>query len=148
MGSTLSNLALSIVFGCTVDLNRMFQLLCENLVDYATKWSLTKLKLNLHLKNSFFLPSACDCDEFGSVDNFCNIRTGQCTCRIKADGRQCNLCPTSHWGFPTCQPCLCNNHSPNCDPKTGVCKECQHDTTGDNCENCKEGFYGDATQGM
>ena len=42
--------------------------------------------------------------------------------------------------------CNCNNHARECHPETGVCK-CQDNTTGKNCEKCKPGFYGYATEG-
>ena len=91
--------------------------------------------------------AACNCDSIGSSDNLCNIQSGQCSCRIKAWGRQCNLCPPSNWGFPLCRPCRCNNHATTCQPKTGFCIDCQHNTAGRNCEVCAIGFYGDATLG-
>ena len=30
----------------------------------------------------------------------------------------------------TCVPCQCNGHSNSCNPETGVCMDCQHNTTG------------------
>ncbi|CAG0921775.1 unnamed protein product, partial [Notodromas monacha] len=47
----------------------------------------------------------------------------------------------------TCEPCNCNGHSKFCHPKTGVCQNCLHDTTGDYCEMCLPGYEGDATRG-
>ncbi|XP_062614987.1 laminin subunit alpha lam-3-like [Saccostrea cucullata] len=44
-------------------------------------------------------------------------------------------------------PCNCHRHSDICDRETGVCKNCQHNTTGSQCERCLPGFYGDATRG-
>ncbi|XP_048757989.2 laminin subunit alpha-2-like isoform X2 [Ostrea edulis] len=44
-------------------------------------------------------------------------------------------------------PCDCHRHSDICDRETGVCKNCQHNTTGVHCEKCRPGFYGDATRG-
>ncbi|KAL6091958.1 hypothetical protein STEG23_000533, partial [Scotinomys teguina] len=54
-----------------------------------------------------------------------------------------------------CKPCLCNNHARSChydasvDPfplehsrgSGGVCDNCQHHTTGRNCESCQDYFY-------
>ena len=79
---------------------------------------------------------------------------------------------TSVRDLGSCVPCECNGHSGTCDPETGVCSNCQHNTYGDNCEFCEvetnthaiqttgssivhliisdalqEGFYGDSTSG-
>ena len=48
-----------------------------------------------------------------------------------------------------CMPCDCNGNideeDPDaCDPVTGVCLKCLHNTAGDRCEKCSEFFYGDA----
>uniref|UniRef100_A0A915CHL5 Laminin EGF-like domain-containing protein n=1 Tax=Parascaris univalens TaxID=6257 RepID=A0A915CHL5_PARUN len=44
-----------------------------------------------------------------------------------------------------CVPCECNGHSGSCDADTGICYDCQHETYGDHCKLCREGFYGNAT---
>ncbi|XP_067453634.1 laminin subunit alpha-3 [Thunnus thynnus] len=43
-----------------------------------------------------------------------------------------------------CVPCSCNGLSNECDEHTGICVNCQLGTTGDHCERCKEGYYGNA----
>lgn len=48
--------------------------------------------------------------------------------------------------FYRCIPCQCYGHSDTCDPVTGKCV-CQDNTTGDNCERCIDGFYGNPTEG-
>ena len=48
--------------------------------------------------------------------------------------------------FSRCIPCTCNNHSDTCDQFTGKCN-CMHHTTGDNCEQCESGYYGQALTG-
>ncbi|KAG8442156.1 hypothetical protein GDO86_011091 [Hymenochirus boettgeri] len=44
-----------------------------------------------------------------------------------------------------CVPCQCNNHSNMCDPDTGICQDCRHNTTGEHCHVCAPGFYGKVT---
>ncbi|XP_014792368.1 PREDICTED: laminin subunit alpha-3-like [Calidris pugnax] len=52
-------------------------------------------------------------------------------------------------GFFTgrCVPCNCNGNSNRCQDGTGRCINCQYNTAGDKCERCKDGYFGDATQG-
>ncbi|XP_022095830.1 laminin subunit alpha-like [Acanthaster planci] len=79
----------------------------------------------------------------------------QCSCGIGYSGYSCEDCATgyrrsnvsSHPFFGECVACNCNGHSGSCDPETGQCLECSHNTTGFNCEQCADGFYGDATKG-
>ncbi|VDN83513.1 unnamed protein product [Brugia pahangi] len=77
-----------------------------------------------------------------------------CNCRIGYTGERCSSCAVNHWGNPnelggTCEPCECNgnidvNVEGSCDPVTGDCIKCLHNTEGVQCEDCMEGYYGDA----
>ena len=87
--------------------------------------------------------SACDCNSIGSLDNFCNVTTGQCKCRANTYGRECDQCRTNFWNFPNCQRCDCNGHADICDAKTGACISCRDNTEGHTCDQCVDGYYGD-----
>lgn len=74
-----------------------------------------------------------------------------CDCPPGFSGQFCEKCKKGHHHnnggpFARCVPCSCNNHSDYCDEETGVC-DCQHNTGGDNCEICADGFFGDAVGG-
>ncbi|UXI15568.1 troponin C [Sarcoptes scabiei] len=45
-----------------------------------------------------------------------------------------------------CEPCSCNGHSIECDPSNGHCSNCQHHTTGPDCDQCIDGYEGDPTK--
>ncbi|KJH49983.1 laminin EGF-like protein [Dictyocaulus viviparus] len=45
------------------------------------------------------------------------------------------------------EPCACYGHSVNCHPETCVCMDCEHNTYGDHCDQCKQGYIGDARDG-
>ncbi|KAM6300840.1 laminin subunit beta-2-like [Aegotheles albertisi] len=91
--------------------------------------------------------SPCACSPEGSVSQLCDVVSGQCRCQPGTVGRQCDQCQPGHWGFPACQPCQCNGHADDCDPRTGSCLRCRDHTDGRHCERCQDGYYGDPVLG-
>uniref|UniRef100_A0A9J8CNP5 Laminin, gamma 3 n=1 Tax=Cyprinus carpio carpio TaxID=630221 RepID=A0A9J8CNP5_CYPCA len=81
-----------------------------------------------------------------------------CTnCPTGQRGVRCELCEDGFYGNPLgwgdkvqpCVMCECNgNVDPNavgvCDHMTGRCLKCLGHTTGDHCEKCRSGYYGNA----
>ncbi|XP_059569197.1 laminin subunit alpha-5 isoform X3 [Alligator mississippiensis] len=93
----------------------------------------------------------------------------QCDCQHNTCGGSCDRCcpgfnqvpwkPATSDSANECQPCNCNGHAYDCyyDPEVdhhkaskshedmyeggGVCIDCQHHTTGINCERCISGYY-------
>jgi len=110
----------------------------------------------------------CPCPEVVGEDG--RMRTGKCywlegqrnspvcsECPAGRTGSGCELCEDGYYGDPTglhgdaasCVECSCNgNIDPsaigNCDRVTGECLRCVDNTAGHNCEECREGYYGDA----
>ncbi|NWW95019.1 LAMA4 protein, partial [Rhynochetos jubatus] len=47
-----------------------------------------------------------------------------------------------------CSPCNCNGNANRCLDGSGICVDCQRNTTGEHCEQCPDGFIGDVVRGV
>ncbi|XP_074843383.1 laminin subunit alpha-3 [Carettochelys insculpta] len=76
-----------------------------------------------------------------------------CSCPPGYVGDSCQECSPGFYrenkGLFTerCVPCNCNGNSNRCQDGSGICIGCQHNTAGEKCDRCKEGYFGDASQG-
>ncbi len=71
-------------------------------------------------------------------------------------GENCNTCSVGYYGNPaydiSCQKCDCNGNvneslSQICDTLNGACFDCLNNTSGFQCDECKDGYWGDAVNG-
>ena len=75
-----------------------------------------------------------------------------CYCLPGHESPLCDSCSSGHYGMPPeypCSTCECSgNIEPSdpdaCNKTTGVCIKCLYNTTGPNCGECANGFYGNA----
>uniref|UniRef100_A0A663MDS5 Laminin subunit alpha 3 n=1 Tax=Athene cunicularia TaxID=194338 RepID=A0A663MDS5_ATHCN len=80
-----------------------------------------------------------------------NVET--CSCPPEYAGDSCQECGLGFYHDNKglfngrCVPCNCNGNSNRCQDGTGKCFNCQYNTAGEKCERCKDGYFGDATQG-
>uniref|UniRef100_A0A671QHU2 Laminin, alpha 4 n=1 Tax=Sinocyclocheilus anshuiensis TaxID=1608454 RepID=A0A671QHU2_9TELE len=107
-----------------------------------------------------FVCRPCACPLSLESNNFatrCDKRGNflRCVCQEGYAGHYCERCAPGFYGNPmelgnSCKKCDCNGNSdPNlifneCNNVTGECLNCWGNTSGDNCERCAPGFYGDA----
>ena len=115
------------------------------------------------------LPCACPGQYSGSFSPLCELippaflptdtppgQDLECTnCSRGHEGMRCELCQENYYGDPVnsigCIPCDCNGNIAleepgNCNTSSGVCLRCVGNTTGESCQVCATGFYGDAIQ--
>uniref|UniRef100_A0A8R1TWU4 Laminin EGF-like domain-containing protein n=1 Tax=Onchocerca volvulus TaxID=6282 RepID=A0A8R1TWU4_ONCVO len=147
-----------------LDGNFTAQMLSAELAVYTAeikdKKNRIKAEKSIPICNRIYLgyKGDCFCNGHSSI---CGPFTHEClNCADNTFGVQCEKCLDGFEGSALlgeigCRPirksnefaeCLCNKHSSQCN-EDGECLSCLHNTTGIQCENCAEGFYGDATQG-
>ncbi|XP_063307614.1 laminin subunit alpha-1 isoform X1 [Pelobates fuscus] len=82
-----------------------------------------------------------------------------CVCPVGYRGLSCQECAPGYYREnlletnilgsqplnTPCIPCKCSNHSETCDPDTGECMDCKHNTAGHHCHVCAPGYYGKVT---
>ncbi|CAH0558315.1 unnamed protein product [Brassicogethes aeneus] len=99
----------------------------------------------------------CDCNGHSET---CDAGTGECFCRHNTIGEKCERCAAGFYGNPlhgtkdSCKRCACpleneeNNFSPSCqldyldEKESYVCTQCPKGYTGDHCEICDDGYFG------
>ncbi|KAM4841147.1 laminin subunit alpha-3-like [Thomomys bottae] len=88
----------------------------------------------------------CNCSREGTVEaaiHECDRDSGQCRCKPRITGRQCDQCASGFYHFPECLSCNCNGHGTEpavCDQVTGACL-CKENVEGTECNMCREGSF-------
>ena len=104
--------------------------------------------------------SICECplgttsNSFASSCSLDPLNKLLCSCREGYTGRTCEGCADGFYGDPTqpgdyCKRCTCSGNldssvNGSCDTLTGQCLRCSNAATGDDCDRCLTGYYGDA----
>ncbi|KAI4494129.1 hypothetical protein M0802_009163 [Mischocyttarus mexicanus] len=110
---------------------------------------------------------ASRCLPLAGVTHEENMVHGRCECTHNTTGLNCEKCEDFYNDLPwkpgvgkqtnACRPCNCNNHTTSCHfdetvyeksgrVSGGVCDNCQHNTRGQNCEQCKPFYYHDVSK--
>eukprot|EP00079_Xenopus_tropicalis_P035929 XP_017949700.1 PREDICTED: laminin subunit alpha-2 isoform X3 [Xenopus tropicalis] len=102
-------------------------------------------------------PLTIDSNNFSPTCHLDKTRGLVCdSCRPGYTGQRCERCAEGYYGQPSepggsCKPCKCNNNldlsTPGCcDSQTGACLVCKPGITGQYCNKCAEGYFGDALE--
>uniref|UniRef100_A0A3P8UCW4 Heparan sulfate proteoglycan 2 n=1 Tax=Amphiprion percula TaxID=161767 RepID=A0A3P8UCW4_AMPPE len=89
--------------------------------------------------------------EFSILGHAKNVE--ECRCPPGYMGLSCEMCSSGFERAPggsylgTCAGCNCNGHATACDPISGHCLSCQHNTEGPQCDKCRPGYFGDPSRG-
>ncbi|KAG7472084.1 hypothetical protein MATL_G00104850 [Megalops atlanticus] len=81
------------------------------------------------------------------------LEVEECACPQGYRGPSCQECDVGYIRtgsglyLGTCERCECHGHASGCDPETGDCLQCQHNTAGPRCDRCLPGYYGDPKTG-
>ncbi|XP_033223143.1 laminin subunit gamma-1 isoform X2 [Belonocnema kinseyi] len=96
----------------------------------------------------------CNCNGHADI---CDPEAGQCICQHNTAGSNCELCARGFYGHPLtgtpydCKPCPCPDNGPcillgnNPNP---ICSECPAGRTGQRCETCSDGYFGNPEKGQ
>ncbi|XP_021960938.1 laminin subunit beta-1 isoform X2 [Folsomia candida] len=105
---------------------------------------------------------ASRCLPLEGVEDRTDMVHGRCECTHNTKGLNCEKCEDFYWDLPwkpaigketnACKRCNCNNHAASCHfdnavfeasgrVSGGVCDNCQHNTVGHKCDQCKTFFY-------
>ncbi|XP_061698268.1 basement membrane-specific heparan sulfate proteoglycan core protein isoform X3 [Syngnathoides biaculeatus] len=88
-----------------------------------------------------------------STGNERALEVEECACPQGYRGPSCQECEegytrtSSGLYLGTCERCDCNGYASRCDPETGKCLQCLHNTDGQRCERCQPGYYGNPAAG-
>ncbi|XP_014221917.2 laminin subunit alpha-1 [Trichogramma pretiosum] len=122
-------------------------------------WGYAKVQINSTDHQSKHQCVKCDCNGHAAT---CNLVMDECSvCEHNTVGAKCDRCALGYYGDATrgtpddCKKCACpldvasNNFSPSCqvdnpnDVDSGyVCTQCPAGYTGDHCETCDFGYFG------
>lgn len=109
---------------------------------------------NLYITVSYDEPVAINAISLNTVQPITSITDDQvlwveqCSCPLNYEGFSCEQCAEGYTRSSngSCELCQCNGFSETCDSETGICTDCRNSTTGDRCEVCQTGTYGNPLQ--